>query len=113
MAELHEISAAAEKVADNLSVVLPKLIDYKTYIQRNVLDVATASELADVGNETFNRSLLKKLVILAKSKWQSGEALDLYCLSLAVATIIKEYGWGVQYLNDEGLVELSRQIENA
>lgn len=113
MANLHEFSATAENVRNKLSSALPKMIDYKTYIQRNVLDVATSEELADVSNEIFNPSLLNKLILLAKSKWQSGTSEDLYCLSMAIATIIKEYGWGTEYLNNEGLYRLAVQIEKA
>lgn len=113
MANLYEFSAAAENVRNKLSSALPKMIDYKTYIQRNVLDVATSEELADVSNGILNQSLLNKLILLAKSKWQSGSSEDLYCLSMAVATIIKEYGWGTEYLNNEGLFRLAVRIENA
>lgn len=113
MANLYEFSAAAEIVRNKLSSVLPKMIDYKTYIQRNVLDVASSEELADVSNGVFTRSLLDKLILLAKSKWQSGTSEDLYCLAMAVATIIKEYGWGTEYLNNEGLYRLAMQIDNA
>lgn len=113
MANLHEFSATAENVRNKLSSALPKMIDYKTYIQRNVLDVATSEELADVSNEIFNPYLLNKLILLAKSKWQSGASEDLYCLSMAIATIIKEYGWGTEYLNNEGLYRLAVQIEKA
>lgn len=113
MANLHEFSVTAENVRNKLSSALPKMIDYKTYIQRNVLDVATSEELADVSNETFNPSLMAKLIVLAKSRWQSRTYEDLYCLSMAVATIAKEYGWGIEYLNAEGLYRLAIQIENA
>lgn len=113
MTNHNEFSIVAKNVSFNLSSELPKMIDYKTYIQRNALDIATSRELAGVSNETFNRSLLNKLILLAKSKWQSGTSEDLYCLSMAIATIIKEYGWGTEYLNNEGLYRLAVEIENA
>lgn len=113
MTKLIDISIVAKNVGSRLSSYLPKMIDYKTYIQRNVIDIATNEELADVSTETFNSSLLDKLILLAKSKWQSGNSEDLYCLAMAVATIVKEYGWGTEYINNEGLYRLAMQIDNA
>ena len=103
----------AESIRGNLSSALPKMIEYKTYLQRNVLDIATSEELEDVKTGTFSESLMMKLIMLAKSRWQSRTNEELYCLSMAVATIMKEYDWGTLQLSNEGLVSLAKQIENA
>ena len=113
MVTQSDFSNIAESIRGNLSSALPKMIEYKTYLQRNVLDIATYDELEDVKNGTFNGSLMTKLIILAKSRWQSGSMEDLYCLAMSVATIIKEYDWGTELLSDEGLFSLAEKIQNA
>ncbi|WP_278707341.1 hypothetical protein [Bacteroides intestinalis] len=113
MVTQSDFSNVAESIRGNLSSALPKMIEYKTYLQRNVLDVATCNELDDVKNGIVNGSLMTKLIILAKSRWQSGATVDLYCLAMSVATIIKEYDWGTEYLSDKGLFSLAMQIQNA
>lgn len=113
MVTQSDFSNIAESIRGNLSSALPKMIEYKTYLQHNVLDIATYNELEDVKNRTFNKSLITKLIILAKSRWQSGATEDLYCLAMSVATIVKEYDWGTQYLSEDGLYSLAMQIQNA
>lgn len=113
MVTQSEFSNIAEFIRGNLSSALPKMIEYKTYLQRNVLDIATCNELEDVKNGIVNGSLMTKLIILAKSRWQSGATEDLYCLAMSIATIVKEYDWGTQYLSEDGLYSLAMQIQNA
>lgn len=113
MVTQSDFSDIAESIRGNLSSALPKMIEYKTYLQSNVLDIATYKELEDVRDGTFNGSLMTKLIMLAKSRWQSGATEDLYCLAVSVATIIKEYDWGTQYLRESGLHSLAKQIQNA
>lgn len=50
MVTQSDFSNVAESIRGNLSSALPKMIEYKTYLQRNVLDVATCNELDDVKN---------------------------------------------------------------
>lgn len=113
MVTQSDYSNIAESIRGNVTSALPKMIEYKTYLQRNVLDIATCKELEDVKSGTFNGSLMTKLIILAKSRWQSGSTEDLYCLAMSVATIVKEYDWGTQYLSEDGLYSLAMQIQNA
>lgn len=35
---------------------------------------------------------------------------NLYCASIAVATIIKEYEWGMEYLIGDGLYKLAKRV---
>lgn len=47
--------------------------------------------------------MIDKLCRLAKRKWSvTKDSGSLYCAAMAVATIIKEYGWGTAYLAGEG-----------
>lgn len=110
----QEFDLAAKSVVSNMASVLPKMISYKSYIQKAVLDVATRQELEDVRDSRINRGLIDKLCKLAKNEWLlSGDSKSLYCAAMAVATIIKEYDWGTQYLFGNGLWEMAQRIQNA
>lgn len=110
----QEFDFAAKTVVSNFAVALPKMISYKSYIQRAILDIATNRELEDVRDSRINQGMIDKLCRLAKNEWVlSSDAQSLYCSAMAVATIIKEYDWGTQYLIGDGLWEIAQQIQNA
>ena len=110
----QEFDLAAKQVLTDFSSVLPKMISYKSYIQREVLNIASQRELEDVRDSRINQGLIDKLCRLAKHEWQlSGDLKSLYCAAMAVATIIKEYDWGTQYLVGNGLFEMATRIQNA
>lgn len=110
----QEFDLAARQVLSDFSSILPKMISYKSYIQREVLNQATQEELEDVRDSRINQSLIDKLCRIAKNEWLlSGDAKSLYCAAMAVATIIKEYDWGTQYLVGNGLYEMATRIQNA
>lgn len=114
MVHKQEFDLAAKKTASNLMAALPKMIGYKSYIQRSILDVATTRELQDVRDCRINQGMIDKLCRLAKKEWMlSGDAQSLYCASMAVATIVKEYDWGTKYLAGDGLWEMAQRIQNA
>lgn len=110
----QEFNMAAKQVRNNLSSSLPKMIEYKTFIQRTVLDVTTQQELEDVRACRINQGMIDKLAQIAAKEWRpSGSIFDLYCAAMAVATIIKEYDWGIQYLTTDGLYEMAERIYDA
>lgn len=110
----QEFDLAAKQVLSDFSGVLPKMISYKGYIQREILNIASQKELEDVRDSRINQGMIDKLCHLAKREWQlSGDAKSLYCAAIAVATIIKEYDWGTQYLVGDGLYEMAARIQNA
>lgn len=110
----QEFDLAVKSVVSNMASVLPKMISYKSYIQKAVLDVATRQELEDVRDSRINQGMIDKLCKLAKREWLlSGDSQSLYCAEMAVATIIKEYDWGTQYLVGNGLWEMAQRIQNA
>ena len=103
---------AAASVRKNLPDYLPKMIAYKSSIQRSVLLAATPEEKEDIINSKPNTSLVEKLAELAHEAWSVTPDIEsLYCAAIAVGTIIKEYGWGLQYLTPEGLCKMSGMIE--
>lgn len=114
MISKQELEQAAEIVRANLTSAMPKMISYKSFIQREVLKVATRQELEDVRDCKINQEMIDKLVTIAKHEWLlSGDTISLYCAAMAVATIVKEYDWGIQYLTGDGLYEMAKRIYNA
>ena len=65
----QEFDFTAKTVVSNLAVVLPKMISYKSYIQKAILDIATNRELEDVRNCCINQGMIDKLCRLAKNEW--------------------------------------------
>lgn len=109
----NQLQDAGIRVSQNLASWLPQMIEYKTSIQKAILDVATYQELEDVRNANVNQSLIDKLCRFANKELQLKSSSEtLYSLSIAVATIIKEYDWGTYYLIGEGLLELADRIQN-
>ena len=110
----QEFDIATKSARANLALVLPKMISYKSYIQVSVLDITTSQELADVRDGRINQVLIDKLCHLAHQEWLlSQDVTSLYCAAMAVATIVKEYDWGPQYLIGNGLWEIAQRIQNA
>ena len=104
----------ANEVRNNFSKYMPKMIAYKTYIQKAILDIATPNELNDVRISRINQGMIDKLAKLANREWKlSNDAPSLYCAAMAVATIVKEYDWGTQYLTGDGLWQMANKIQNA
>lgn len=90
---------------------LPKMISFKKRIQVEVLDITTHKELENIRDSIYTQSLVNKLVNLAAR--MCGDKTDytsLYCASMAVGTIIKEYEWGSKWITPNGLFELANQI---
>lgn len=110
----QEFERASKQVASNLMAVLPRMISYKSYVQRAVLEIATPQEIEDVRDSRLNQGMIDKLCRLAKGQWKdSGDSVSLYCAAMAVGTIIKEYEWGLQYVCGNGLWEMADRIQNA
>ena len=110
----EEFEKEANAIKNNFLACLPKMINYKKYIQEKVLDIATQKELEDVRDCKINQGMIDKLTRLAKQAMLSSrDPQSFYCAAMAVGTIIKEYEWGTQYLSPEGLYELATRINNA
>ena len=114
MVTKQEFDLASKSATSNLMAFLPKMISYKSYIQKAVLDIASRQELQDVHDSRINQGMIDKLCKLAKNVWLlSGDAQSLYCAAMSVATIVKEYGWGTQYLVGDGLYEIAKRIPSS
>lgn len=108
----QEFENGANEVRNNFFASLPKMIAYKSKVQKEVLDIATQQEMLDVAACRINEGMIDKLTMLAYDEWiKDGDVKSLFCAAMAVATIIKEYDWGVYYLTGEGLYEMANRIQ--
>lgn len=110
----RDFALATVWVANNFSTALPVMVTYKNRVQTGIIDLATPGELDDVRHGRINQAMIDKLCRLAKDEWAtSADATALYCAAMAVATIVKEYGWGLHYLMGNGLWEMANRIQTA
>jgi len=108
----QEFENGANEVRNNFFASLPKMIAYKSKVQKEVLDIATQQEMLDVAACRINEGMIDKLTMLAYDEWiKDGDVKSLFCAAMAVATIIKEYDWGVYYLTGKGLYEMANRIQ--
>lgn len=115
MVTKEQFDSAAHVVRSNPMALISVMIDYKSDIQRAVIPKLTASELADIRDSRINETVIDKLCQLTEQKWHNsaGDATTLYCAAMAVATIVKEYEWGMHYLSSDGLWDMAQRIANA
>lgn len=110
----QDFERGANAVQNNVMAALPKMINYKKYVQEKVVSIATRKELEDVRDCVINQGMIDKLVKLCKTAMCGAyDTQSAYCAAMAVGTIIKEYEWGTQYLTPDGLFELATRIYNA
>ena len=103
-------SEEAAAYSKNISLVV-KMIPYKTSIQNEIIPQLTQQELLDIKHSIKNYYVINKLAKIAARHYKetpNNEAL--FCLSMTLATIIKEYEWGTEYLTPNGLCTLAQII---
>lgn len=105
-------SEEAVAYSKNISLVL-KMIPYKTSIQNEIIPQLTQQELLDIKYSIKNHYVINKLAKIAARHYKEIPNNEtLFCLSMTLATIIKEYEWGTEYLTPNGLYELAKRIQN-
>ena len=114
MINQKEFEEIGSLILSDPTKALPKMIKYKSQIQKEVLAITSQQELHDVYANRINEGLIRKLITLVSQKYKiTPDCISLYCAAMAVGTIIKEYEWGNQYLTNEGLYNLATRIYNA
>ena len=109
----QEFEKAGQEVMQNITLAFPKMINYKKSIQTAILDRLTSSEMYDIRDSKINDSVIAKLVILGAEHFKlMPNTQTLYCIAMAVGTIIKEYGWDTTYVTSPNLYELANKIQN-
>lgn len=100
-------------VTKDMDKYLPIMVKFKSTIQRVIIPMLSEHELQDIRNCHLNMDVVDKLVYIGKVQYkQSVERNDetLYCLCMAIGTIIKEYDWGIEYIQQEGICEIAAKI---
>lgn len=93
--------------------LLYRMIPYKTTIQNEIWSHLTMSERLDIQNSVKNDSVIDKLAKIAyKYYTESPDKETLFCLSMTIATIIKEYEWGTEFLSADGICKLAQRIHS-
>lgn len=94
----------------NMSLLI-RMIPYKTSIQNEIVSLLNQRELLDIKYSVKNETVINKLTKLSATYYkESPNDETLFCLSMTVATIIKEYEWGTDYLSADGICELAQKI---
>ena len=113
MIRKKEFEEIENQILSDPTKTLPKMIRYKSQIQKEVLATTSQQELYDVYACRINEGLIHKLIKLASQKYKiTPDSISLYCAAMAVGTIIKEYEWGTQFTSNDGLFELATRISN-
>lgn len=106
-------SSVQTHVSSNMGKYLPVMIMFKSTIQRVVISMLSSDELQDIRDCRLNMTVVDKLAYIGKAQYQHSEEQNdetLYCLCMALGTIIKEYDWGTKYIQQEGMCELAKKI---
>lgn len=112
MITLQQFTEVGNQVLLNPTEFL-SMIEYKSAIQREIIPLLTEEEVNDIANSIENKQVIYKLVKLATARYKVfRDEMTLYCLSLTVGTILKEYGWGTYYTTSSGSYELASMICN-
>ena len=87
---------------------------YKSSIQNEIIPLITPQELSDIKLCRLNFSLVEKLAKLGKKHFYESDQSDisLYCICMAIGTIIKEYDWGIAFIQQEGMCKMATMIVN-
>lgn len=110
MLTLNNCRIVQANVQSNFQRYLPSMIKFKSEIQTDV-DL-TELETLDLIACRLNMNVVRKLTALGRAHFASSDRSDeiLYCICMAVGTIIKEYDWGTYYISPEGICELANMI---
>lgn len=88
-----------------------ELRNIKVTIQTQITDSLSQEELYDVALSRKNDNVIEKLITIGKELYiQEPTDEKAYMIAISIATIIKEYEWGVYYLSENGLYELVNKI---
>lgn len=100
-------------ITGNFGKYMPIMIQFKSSIQRKIIPMLSADELNDIRDCRLNTEVVDKLANIGRTQYQqypehSNEIL--YCLCMAIGTIIKEYDWGIFYIQQAGMCEMATKI---
>lgn len=88
------------------------MMRYKSSIQLEIIPRTTTKELNDIRDCCLNITLIKKLADIGRQHFIISDKSDttLYCICMAIGTIIKEYDWGTKYIQQGGMLDMATMI---
>lgn len=112
MLTISNFTSIQSVVLGNLTAFLPSMMKYKSSIQREVIPLYSPQELNDITVGRSNLSVIEKLTTLGKQHFISSDKSDstLFCICMAIGTIIKEYDWGTEYVQQSRMCKLASKI---
>ena len=113
MLNQNNYSTAQADVKINIVKYLPMMAQFKSAIQREVIPMLTEKETDDIRLCRLNTGTIGKLAALGRQHWAGAREktpATMYCLCMAIGTIIKEYDWGIKYIQQDGMCEISAKI---
>lgn len=88
-----------------------ELRNIKSRIQKQVNDLLSPQEMQDVMLSRKNENTIKRLIHIGKKCYNENPNEErAYMVAMSIGTIIKEYGWGADYINGSGLCQLANKI---
>lgn len=94
--------------------LMPEMIFSKQYLQSTIIQWLTPEELNAIKNSVYKDSVVQKLANLASASYlQESTPENLFVLAMSIGTILKEYGWGIDFIKPDGLLKLAKLIEAA
>ena len=114
MLTVHNYSSVQTKVMGNMDKYLPIMISFKSLIQNSIISMLSSGEVQDIKDSNLNLDVIDKLIrlgqIVYKNQSHTHNDETLYCLCMAIGTIIKECDWGTKYIQQDGMCEIAKKI---
>ena len=107
-----EFSAISYSILSN-PALFQLMREFKSTIQLEIIPLTTAEETEDIRNCIPNEKTIEKLITLGASHFSKHMTPEtLYCASMAVGTIIREYDWGWNFVSSAGVYEIAKRINS-
>lgn len=108
---IEELNKIGETISANPQG-LQLMIEQKSSIQRVLANQVTTSEAIDVANNKFNKDVYDKLIRIGQSKMQNigYSELNLFCIAMAIGTILKELFEDTSFVSGGKLSEITNLL---
>lgn len=95
-------------------MLLPLMSQQKNYLQHEIISVLNHDEFLSIRDSIYNENVLRKLVLLAKPLYEQDQSIiNLYSLSMVIGCMLKDYEWGIQYIQPDGIYFIAEKIESS
>lgn len=109
--QIEKTIMATAITASGFSPRFNELRNIKSYIQEQVSNQLSPQEIQDVILSRKNENTIKRLIQTGQRCYNENPNEErAYMVAMSIGTIIKEYGWGVDYISGSGLCQLANKI---